>query len=56
MLEMPGLLERYVSAGRQAPTAGDWIFVLTVILGIVLLLIGTFVVLVWLIKQVWNTV
>jgi Domain of unknown function (DUF4112) len=50
------LLERYVSAGRQAPTAGDWIFVLTVILGIVLLLIGTFVVLVWLIKQVWNTV
>lgn len=50
------LLERYVSAERQTPTAGDWIFVLAVILGIVLLLIGTFVVLVWLVKQVWNTV
>jgi hypothetical protein len=50
------LLERYVSAERQAPTTGDWFFVLAVILSIVLLLIGTFVVLVWLVKQVWNTV
>jgi hypothetical protein len=50
------LLERYVSSERQAPTAGDWIFVLAVILGIVLLLIGIFVVLVWLVKQVWNAV
>jgi hypothetical protein len=50
------LLERYVSAERQTPTLSDWIFVLAVILGIVLLLIGIFVVLVWLIKQVWNTV
>jgi hypothetical protein len=50
------LLERYVSSERQAPTPGDWIFVLAVILAIVLLLIGTFVVLVWLVKQVWNVV
>ena len=50
------LLERYVSAERQTPTLGDWIFVLAVILGIVLLLIGIFVVLIWLIKQVWNAV
>jgi Domain of unknown function (DUF4112) len=50
------LLERYVSAERQAPSAGDWIFVLAVILGIVLLLIGIFVVLIWVVKQVWNTV
>jgi hypothetical protein len=50
------LLERYVSAERRSPTPGDWIFVLAVILGIVLLLIGIFVVLVWLIKQVWNMV
>jgi Domain of unknown function (DUF4112) len=49
------LLDRYVSAERQTPTAGDWIFVLAVILGIVLLLIGIFVVFVWLVKQVWNT-
>jgi flagellar biogenesis protein FliO len=48
------LLERYVSAERQAPTAGDWVFMMAVILGIVLLLIGTFVVLVWLVKQLWN--
>jgi hypothetical protein len=50
------LLERYVSAERQAPTTGDWIFVLAVILGIVLLLIGIFVVLVWLVNQLWNMV
>jgi hypothetical protein len=50
------LLERHVSAERQTPAVGDWIFVLAVILGIVLLLIGIFVVLVWLLKQVWNTV
>lgn len=50
------LLERYVSAERQAPTPGDWIFVLAVILGIVLLLIGIFVVLVWLVKQIWNAI
>jgi Domain of unknown function (DUF4112) len=50
------LLERYVSADRQTPTPGDWIFVLAVILGIVLLLIGIVVVVVWLIKQVWNAV
>jgi Domain of unknown function (DUF4112) len=50
------LLERYVSAESQAPTTGDWIFVLAVILGIVLLLIGIFVVLIWLVKEVWNSV
>lgn len=50
------LLERYVSAEPKTPSAGDWIFVLAVILAIVLLLIGTLVVFVWLVKQVWNTV
>jgi hypothetical protein len=49
------LLERYVSAERQTPSAGDWVFVLAVILGIVLLLIAILVVLVWLVKQVWHT-
>jgi hypothetical protein len=48
------LLERYVSAERQAPTAGDWVFVVAVIFGIVLLMIGIFVILIWLVKQVWN--
>ena len=50
------LLERYISAERQTSGAGDWIFVLGVILAIVLLLIGTFVVFVWLVKQVWDAV
>jgi hypothetical protein len=48
------LLERYVSAERQSPTAGDWAFVVAVIFGIVLLMIGIFVILIWLVKQVWN--
>jgi hypothetical protein len=50
------LLERYISAERQTPTLGDRIFVLAVILGIVLLLIAIFVVLIWVVKQVWHTV
>ena len=50
------LLERYVSAERQTPTLVDWIFVLAVILGIILLLIGIFVVLIWVVKQIWHTV
>lgn len=48
------LLERYVSVEGQASTFGNWIFVIAVIIGIVILLIGIFVVTVWLIKQVWN--
>ena len=50
------LLERYVSVEGRASTSGNWIFVIAVIIGIVLLLIGIFVVTVWLIKQVWNAV
>lgn len=50
------LLERYVSAEGQASTFGNWLFVSAVIIGIVLLLIGIFVITVWLIKQVWNAV
>lgn len=50
------LLERYVSVEGRASTFGNWIFVIAVIIGIVLLLIGIFVVTVWLIKQVWNAV
>ena len=50
------LLERYVSAEGQTSTFGNWLFVSAVIIGIVLLLIGIFVVTVWLIKQVWNAV
>lgn len=48
------LLERYVGVEGQASTFGNWIFVIAVIIGIVILLIGIFVVTVWLIKQVWN--
>jgi hypothetical protein len=48
------LLERYVSAERQTASAGDWIFVLSIIFAIVLLLIGILVLFVWLLKQIWN--
>ena len=49
------LLERYVSVEGRASTFGNWIFVIAVIIGIVLLLIGILVATVWLVRQVWNT-
>ena len=50
------LLERYVSVEARSSTFGNWIFVIAVIIGIVLLLTGILVATVWLIRQVWNAV
>ena len=50
------LLERYLGAEERASTFGNWIFVIAIVAGIMLLLIGTFVATVWMIKQVWNAV
>jgi Domain of unknown function (DUF4112) len=50
------LLERYVSAAGQESTATDWILVLAVIVGILLLLIGIVITTAWLLKQLWNAV
>lgn len=49
------LLERYVSVENRSSTFSNWIFVIAVIIGIVLLLIGILVATVWLVRQVWNT-
>jgi len=49
------LLERYVSAEEQASTFGNWIFVIAVIGGIILLSIGILIATAWLILQLWNT-
>jgi ABC-type multidrug transport system permease subunit len=48
------LLERYLSAGERASTFGNWIFVIAIVGGIILLLIGILFGTVWLIKQLWN--
>ena len=50
------LLERYVSVEARSSTFGNWIFVIAVIIGIVLLLTMILVATVWLIRQVWNAV
>ncbi len=50
------LLERYLSAGERASTFGNWIFVIAIVGGIILLLIVILVATVWLIKQLWNAV
>jgi hypothetical protein len=48
------LLERYLSADERASTFGNWIFVIAIVGGIILLLIGILFGTVWLIKQLWN--
>ena len=50
------LLERYLSADERASTFGNWIFVIAIVAGIILLLIGILVATVWLIKQLCNVV
>lgn len=49
------LLERYVGTENRVSNFSNWIFVIAVIIGIVLLLIGILVATVWLVRQVWNT-
>ena len=50
------LLERYISADERASTFGNWIFVIAIVGGIILLLIGILLGTVWLIKRLWNVV
>jgi len=50
------LLERYLSTGERASTFGNWIFVIAIVGGIILLLIGILFGTVWLLKQLWNVV
>jgi hypothetical protein len=48
------LLERYATQHRQSAAASDWLFVCTVIGGLLLLLIAVFIGLGWLIQQLIN--
>jgi hypothetical protein len=50
------LLERYAVEDRHTSTAGDWIFVIGLLLGIVLLIGGAVVGIVWLIARIWELV
>lgn len=49
------LLERYVSDEERTSTFRNWIFVIAVIGGIILLSIGILIATAWLIKQLWIT-
>lgn len=50
------LLEQYAVGDRRTSTAGDWVFVIGLLLGIVLLIVGAVVGIVWLIARVWELV
>ena len=49
------LLERYVGTEGRVPNFSNWIFVIAVIGGIILLLIAILVVTVWVLKRLWLT-
>jgi hypothetical protein len=50
------LLERYAVEDRHTSTAGDWVFVIGLLLGIVFLVVGAVVGIVWLIARIWEFV
>ena len=49
------LLERYAGTEDRVSNFGNWIFVIAVIGGIILLLIAILVVTVWVLKRLWLT-
>ena len=49
------LLERYASQHRQRAATADWLFVIAVIGGLLLLLIGVLIGLAWLIRQLLSS-
>lgn len=49
------LLERYAVRDRRASTMGDWVFVVGLLLGIVFVIAGTVVGVLWLLKSVWES-
>ncbi len=50
------LLENHLHQPQQNSTFGDWAFVVTIFLSILLLLIGMIAAITWLIKKVWDAV
>ena len=49
------LLERHVAAPGRRPSSGDWVFMAAMIAGILLLLMGIFVVIAWVVRQLMPT-
>ena len=50
------LLEQYAVGDRRTSTAGDWVFVIGLLLGIFFLIVSAVVGIVWLIARVWEIV
>lgn len=50
------LLERHAFADRRASTAGDWIFVIGLFVGIFILMAGVVVGIIWLLARIWEAV
>jgi hypothetical protein len=48
------LLERYARGEAQGASAGDWFFVVALILALLLVIAGIVLALAWLFKQLWN--
>ena len=48
-------LERYAGTEDRVSNFGNWIFVIVVIGGIILVLVAILLATAWLIKQLWNT-
>jgi hypothetical protein len=50
------LLERYAVEDRRTSTVGDWVFVIGLLLGIILVVAGAVVGIIWVIARVWEVV
>jgi Domain of unknown function (DUF4112) len=48
------LLERSLRRGTKRATVNDWLFVIALIVGLLVLLVGIVFAAVWLFKQLWN--
>jgi hypothetical protein len=48
------LLERYAVADRRTSTAGDWVFVIGLLLGILFVIIVTVGAIVWILARLWE--
>jgi hypothetical protein len=50
------LLERHAFGDRHASTAGDWFFVMGLLGGILVVMLGTMVGIIWLLARIWEAV
>lgn len=50
------LLERHARSSRRASTAGDWLFVIGLVVGVFLVIAGAVVGILWLLARLWEAV